>query len=80
MLTVAAGPSAGLLCASWCNPQTAAAIGCHHKDSGSTVALAAIDECDDAILSIGAFLPEDAQRCVSAPNGNHGVPVPRHQF
>jgi hypothetical protein len=44
------------------------------------VALAADDECDDAILSIGAFLPEHAQRGVSAPDGGHGVLVPRYQL
>ena len=80
VLTVTAGPSTGLLCVSWCHPQAAAARGCHHEDSGPTVAVAAAAECDDAILGIGAFLSESAQRGVSQPDGDRGVPVPRYQF
>jgi hypothetical protein len=80
VLTVAAGPSVGLLCTSWCSPQVAAASGCHHKGSGSAVVLVAADECDDAIVGTAAFLPQDAQRGMSAPNRDHGIPVPRYQL
>ena len=80
MLTVAAGPSLGLLCTTWCNPVVAAASGCHHAASGPTMAVAAGNECDDAIVGVAAFLPQDAQRGMSTPDRDHGVLVPRDQL
>lgn len=79
-LTLTAGPSVGLLCTSWCDTQAAAASGCHHADSGPTVAVAADDECDDAALRVGTYLREDPQRGVSTPAGDRAVSVPRHQL
>lgn len=79
-LTVATGPSLGLLCTTWCNPEVAAASGCHHTVTGPTVAASAGSECDDAIGGVAALLPRDAQRGMSTPDRDHGILVPRDQL
>src|SRR5687768_2056756 len=58
--TLAAGPSAGLLCKTSCHPQNVAASACHHEDTGATVA--SEESCNDAVLTAAPFLPEQVLR------------------
>lgn len=73
VLTLAVGPSAGLLCKTWCNPQAAAADGGHHAASTASTSVAADDTCEDLGLGAAAFLREDVRRGVSAPERDHAV-------
>jgi hypothetical protein len=78
-LTVAAGPSATLLCRTWCDPQ-AAATRCH-EDAFTSPSVVADDGCDKLVLSSAAFVREDVRRRgVSSSGGEHAIPVPRYQL
>jgi len=77
VLTVAVGPSAGLLCTSWCSPRAAAVSGCHHASSGGIVTVVAAARCDRSIVDPGVFLKQDVQRGTAASDSGHGVLAPR---
>ena len=77
-LAVAAGPSAALLCGTWCDPQAAAASRCRHEDPAPS--MAAGDGCDSMALTDMAFLREEGRRVVSAPEAAPAVLVPRCQL
>jgi hypothetical protein len=77
---VSAGPSASLLCETWCNPQPAADGSCHDATSGGSTSIAANGICDDAGLVTAALVPEGGQRTVSAPERHLVVQGPRHRF
>ncbi len=79
-LTVAAGPSAAMLCRTWCNPQVAAADGCNHAASTASTSVAADDTCDDLALSAAAFVREDVRRDVSSADRHYALLVPRHHL
>lgn len=79
-LTVAAGPSAAILCRAWCNPPVAPADGCHHAASTASISVAANDTCDDRALSAAAFVREDVRRGVPSPDGPYALLVPRHHL
>jgi hypothetical protein len=78
VLTLAVGQDATLLCRVWCNPQAAAASGCHHEESINPPTVAG-DSCD-YVLGVGAFIREEAGRTVAAPDVAHAIVVPRYQI
>jgi hypothetical protein len=80
VLIVSAGPSAPLLCKTWCNPQPAAAGSCHDATPAGSTSIAANGRCDDAGLVTAAVVPEGGQRSVSAPDRHLVVQGPRHLF
>jgi hypothetical protein len=80
MLTLAAGPSASLLCRAWCDSQATAAGGCHHEAHATSPSVAGDDNCDDTMVSGDAFLREDAPRGVSTPDADQAVLVVRFQL
>ena len=79
-LTVAAGPSATLLCGTWCDRPAAAATGCRHEDPATSPTVAAGGSCDSMALSSVAFLREEARRGKSASEAAHAVLVRRYQL
>ena len=80
VLTVVAGPSASLLCSTWCHPKTAAASECHHENSSTTPRVAGDESCNNVVLLAAAVLREDVRRGVSSPDANQAIPVPRYQL
>jgi len=81
-LTVAAGPSAALLCRIWCDPPVATASACHrHTTSTTSKNVAADGTCNDMRPSVAAFAREALRRGVSAPEAhNNAVSVPRYHL
>jgi hypothetical protein len=79
VLTLAVGQNATLLCRAWCDPQAAAASGCHHEESTNSPTMGG-NSCDHAVLSIGAFLREEVGRAVDAPDAARAIFVPRYQI
>ena len=79
VLTLSAGPSATLLCKTWCNPQSAAGR-CHDTTSAGSTSVAANHKCDDAGFGAAALIPEGGLRSVSAPERHHAVLGPRHHL
>ena len=77
-LTLAVGPNASLLCRIVCNPQAAAASGCHHQAPTTSSSMAAADGCAYVSLSSAAFLREDI-RGDGSSSGEDAVPVLRYQ-
>jgi len=79
VLTLAVGPSASLLCRTWCDPHAAAASGCHQEDPPGSPSAGGDDSCDHQVLS-AAFVPENVRRALSSPDWDHAIPVPRYQL
>ena len=80
-LTVAAGPSAALLCRIWCDPPVATASACHrHTTSTTSTNVAADGTCNDMRPSVAAFVREALRRDVSAPEAHDAVSVPRYHL
>ena len=79
VLTLAVGPDAALLCRVWCNPQSAAASGCHHEGSSISPVVAGDSSCDRE-LGAGTFLRQEAGRLAGAVVVAHAIVVPRYQI
>ncbi len=73
VLTLALGPSASVLCQSFCDSHASAAGDCHHEGP-SPVSLGDGDHCDTVGLD-AAYLREDASLRVSAPDRHQAMPV-----
>ena len=69
VLVFAAGPSASLFCEAWCQPQVAAAQGCHHQDRADSTNVAPSHSCQDVVLGSDAVVKEDLRR----PDSSDGV-------
>jgi hypothetical protein len=79
VLTLAVGQDATLLCRIWCNPQSAAASGCHYEGSSISPVVAGDSGCDRE-LGAGVFLREETGRLVGAAVVAHAIVVPRYQI
>jgi len=66
VLVLAGDAPLGAFCKAWCNPEAAAASGCHPTDEIGVSHLAGDDDCDDASSELAAVLPEDGRRDVAA--------------
>lgn len=80
VLTLLAGPSAGMLCKTWCDPVEAARTGCHHDDTATAAGLTGDRDCDDVAPSSAVLVREEVRRGVSDQDVRHALVVPRHQF
>lgn len=80
VLALAVGQSASVLCLAWCDPQEAAAAGCHDQNTTDGVRLVGGDHCDDGAPTGLASLGEGVRRSAFAPHADHAIPVPRYQF
>jgi hypothetical protein len=79
MLTVAAGPSAALLCVSLCAPQEAAAAVCHELDVPvATTSVTGVHGCDDPGEALAALVPDGSRRTAEPPALAGAVPVFSH--
>jgi hypothetical protein len=74
----AVGPSASLLCASWCAPRAAAEDGCHHEQSAGDASVGSADSCEDSVFGPAELLKEDLRRA-PASDARPGVCLPRFQ-
>ena len=74
VLTLAVGQDAMLLCVAGCDPQSAAASGCHHEDAIDSPGVAGGRTCDD-VPGVGAFVREEATRTVVAPHAQPAITV-----
>lgn len=73
-LTLLVGQNAGLLCKVWCDPQVAAATGCHGEATTGTTRVTG-GSCDHLVLSVSAFLREDGLRATATPDAAHAIVV-----
>jgi hypothetical protein len=80
VLTLATGPSAALLCKTWCIPQAVQANGCHHLAPTASTSVSAHDTCDDLGPGLAPYVREDMRRGVSVPDVAHAIVVPSYQF
>lgn len=80
VLLLTAGQHVSLLCQAWCDPDAAAASGCHDRgDVTDSPRLVGHERCDDGVANAAAFLRDDVRRGVSAPHADHTIPVPRYR-
>ena len=79
VLALAVGPNVSLLCRTWCDPQAAAASGCHHQYSATSPRVTADDRCPNVVLN-AAFLKEDIRQVVPASDTQQAVVIPGYQF
>lgn len=79
VLTMAVGPSAELLCKTWCHSQAAAENECHHAVWTDSLGVAG-DNCDHALLGVGVFLREEVRPSGPSPNVGDAIAVSRNQF
>ena len=77
VLAIAGTPSAALVCRIWCNPDGAAASGCHHEELFAAAIVAGDDACRNTLVG-AAFLPEQVRRAASASYTPYAV-APSHQ-
>lgn len=75
VLALAAGPATGLLCRSWCAPESAAASGCHHDSPAGTTLLAGTAACDEPGLLAEGVLRDDLRRGAAVPDALPAVPA-----
>lgn len=79
VLAITGNPITGaLLCRTWCDPNAAAASGCHHELATFAI-VAGEDGCRNAVLNATAFVQENVRRGVSSPYAGHAMPVPRYE-
>ena len=79
VLTLAAGPSAALLCGTWCHSAARMAGACEHHTQAVTPGVSASDEC--AVNGNPAvFVREDARRSTSAPDVTGVIAAARFAF
>jgi hypothetical protein len=70
VLLFVAGRTVPLLCNVWCEPQAAAASGCHHEDNGGSTSVASDDSCEDSIQGNAVILRESLTRASTDGLGN----------
>lgn len=80
VLTLATGPSAALLCKTWCTPQAVQANGCHKMAPTASTKVGGHDTCDDLGLGLAPYIREDMRRGVSVPDVAHAILVAGYQF
>ncbi len=82
VVILAAGADPALLCRTRCDPQDAAASGCHHQGLALATAstIAGDDSCEAVVLGAAAALREEGQRGGSARGADHAVVVPRYHL
>ena len=66
VLTLAIGPGVALVCRASCDPEVAAANGCHHDSDGSAARVSNPASCLDAAPGVAAVPPETVQRGTGA--------------
>ena len=74
-LVLAVG-NVSLLCRSWCDPQAAAARGCHSQGSSSSAIRADDAGCADAASRVAAVPRKPVRIGVPAPHADHATGVP----
>ena len=80
VLAITGNPTVPLLCGTWCDPNAAAASGCHHEELAIFAIVAGEDGCRNAVLSATAFVQEDVRRGVSSSNGEHAISLSRYEL
>lgn len=78
VLTLLGGANTALLCQAWCEPQAAAAAGCHDHDSSPTAGLTAADGCDELAPNVPALARDDGGRGPLAPDALLATDSPLH--
>jgi hypothetical protein len=78
VLTLAIGPGAALVCRASCDPQVAAANGCHHDSHGSATRVSSPASCQDSAPGPAAVRTETVQRGTGADG--LGVLLPAASF
>jgi hypothetical protein len=83
VLTLAASPTATLLCKAWCDrmsgPLGAADSGCRHTDPIGLTNVAEDNICDRLRIGVFEFVREDSRPVGSADRGE-AIPAPRYQL
>ena len=79
-LSLAVGQPIALLCRTWCDAHSVAAIECHHENSSTTPSVAADEICDKVVVVATAVLREDMRGGVSSPDANRAIRVPSYQL
>ncbi len=80
VLMFGAGPSVSLFCKAWCDPQSAAASGCHHEDSGSSTSVTSDHTCQDTLSGSAVLLKEDPRGRASSGDAGSVVVAAQFQF
>jgi hypothetical protein len=75
-LTIAAGPTADLLCAIWCHPVEGTALTCLHRET-TTPRATRSNDCDEVTLRTIAFTREDVRRGPAVPDTHGAGRIPR---
>ena len=78
VLTLAIGPGVALVCRASCDPEVAAANGCHHDTDGGVSGVSSPASCHDAAPGPAAVRTETAQR--GAGVDSSGVLIPAASF
>jgi hypothetical protein len=75
-LTLLGGANTALLCRAWCEPQAAAASGCHEQQHGSTAALTASGNCEDVAAATAVLTREPGATAHGASQVAHPAAAP----
>jgi hypothetical protein len=78
VLALAIGPGGALVCRASCDPEVAAANGCHHDGDGGATSVSSTASCHDAAPGPAAMSTEAAQR--GAGLDSPGVLIPAATF
>jgi hypothetical protein len=73
VLTLAAVPAARMICQAACDPQVAAASGCHHSPRARATIVAGIDNCSSQPLTAVILLRGDERRGGASTDEGHAV-------
>jgi hypothetical protein len=76
VLALTGSPVTALLCRTWCDPNGAAASGCHHEELVSFTVVTGEDACRNAVVNVTALVQEDVRRGMSSVHARHAIPVP----
>jgi hypothetical protein len=79
VLAMTGTPTATLLCRTWCDPDAAAASGCHHERLGTVTIVAGQDGCRNTVLSATSIVQENVRRTLS-PDREYALPLSRYQL
>jgi hypothetical protein len=74
VLLFAVGPSTSVFCKAWCDPDAAAASGCHHQGTGSTTVVSNNMSCQEPALTATA-LQSATRRGSSSERAGAAVPI-----
>ena len=80
VLAIAVGSNAAVLCKGSCHPRNVATNGCHHQGATPFPLLSGDDTCNDAGLSVSAFIQENVRRAVSDRHSENEAALTRHRF